>query len=199
MRAHVCLVGTFESFWNRVRIYGRHRFVGSQSDLRLQNLSKICGSTNILHRLLLPTPEPTTAPLTITTTMPNQQTNGPIGQCRYFYIKDGPDAEEGDLTTGWRLLPTQSHVVGGGGTKGACPTIRFLPDAQGGLYYLITGGLSVYLDRSRDLSTWESAKDQGICLQASPADTHICTEYIGSVAVYMWAFLSMLVPVCYSL
>lgn len=56
------------------------------------------------------------------------------GWTSYFYIKDGPDAALGDLTTGWRLLPTASHVLGGGGTHGACPTIRYFPDADGGWY-----------------------------------------------------------------
>jgi hypothetical protein len=38
----------------------------------------------------------------------------------------------------------------------ACHTAEgFLPDADGGMYYLISGGLSVYLDRSRNLSMWE--------------------------------------------
>ena len=70
----------------------------------------------------------------------------------YFYVKQD-ESGAGDLTTGWQLLPTATHVIGGPGTHGACPTIRFIPDAKGGMYYVISGGLSVYLDRSRDLST----------------------------------------------
>lgn len=81
------------------------------------------------------------------------------GWTSYFYIKDesSNDPAYGDLTTGWRLLPTATHVIGGTGTHGACPTIRFIPD-NGGYYYVISGGLSVFLDRSRNLSEWEPSK-----------------------------------------
>ena len=48
-------------------------------------------------------------------------------------------------------------------------------------YYVVSGGLSVYLDRSRDLSTWEPAKDNGICLQASSDDTQVCSKYVGYI------------------
>ena len=97
----------------------------------------------------------------------------------YFYVKDGDGAADGDLTSGWRLLPTKTHVIGGSGTHGACPTIRYLPDDQGGMYYVISGGLSVYLDRSANLSTWMPSKTKGITLQASQEDVKVCTEYVG--------------------
>lgn len=44
---------------------------------------------------------------------------------------------------------------------------------------VISGGLSVYLDRSRNLTDWQPSTQQGIVLQASKADTRVCTEYIG--------------------
>ena len=48
-------------------------------------------------------------------------------------------------------------------------------------YYVISGGLSVYLDRSRDLTHWEPATRHrdGVVLQTSVNDTKVCTEYIG--------------------
>jgi hypothetical protein len=96
------------------------------------------------------------------------------GWTSYFWIKDEPasDPAYGDLTTGWRQLPTATHVIGGPGTHGACPTIRFIPDAAGGYYYVISGGLSVYLDRSRNLSHWEPSRHGGVVLQTSLNDTH---------------------------
>ena len=103
------------------------------------------------------------------------------GWTSYFYVKDEAktDPAYGDLTTGWKLLPTETHVLGGPGTHGACPTIRFIPDTAGGMYYVISGGLGVYLDRSRNLAKWEPSKQQGIVLQTSVNDTKVCTEYIG--------------------
>ena len=103
------------------------------------------------------------------------------GWTSYFYVKDEPktDPAFGDLTTGWKLLPTETHVIGGPGTHGACPTIRFIPDSDGGMYYVISGGLSVYLDRSRNLSGWEPSSQHGVVLQTSINDTKVCTEYIG--------------------
>jgi hypothetical protein len=47
------------------------------------------------------------------------------------------------------------------------------------MYYVISGGLSVYLDRSHDLSKWEGSKQKGIVLQTSVNDTEVCTKYIG--------------------
>jgi hypothetical protein len=47
------------------------------------------------------------------------------------------------------------------------------------MYYVISGGLSVYLDRSRDLSKWEPSKQHGVVLQTTVNDTRVCTEYIG--------------------
>ena len=70
-------------------------------------------------------------------------------------------------------------MIGGTGTHGACPTIRWFPDEEGGMYYVISGGLSVYLDRSRDLSKWEPSKQHGVVLQTTVNDTRVCTEYIG--------------------
>ena len=104
------------------------------------------------------------------------------GWTSYFYIKDEPKGSPayGDLTKGWRLLPTATHVIGGTGTHGACPTIRWFPDDAGGMYYVISGGLSVYLDRSRDLTHFEPSKQhEGVVLQTTVNDTKVCTEYIG--------------------
>jgi|EP01043_Picozoa_sp_COSAG02_P012180 hypothetical protein len=91
----------------------------------------------------------------------------------FFWEKDEPrsDPAYGDLTTGWRPLPTATHVIGGPGTKGACPTIRYIPDDD--YYYVISGGLSVWLDRSRNLSHWEPSKRNGVVLQTSVNDTQI--------------------------
>jgi len=92
----------------------------------------------------------------------------------YFFVNS---AKDGDLTTAWTMLPTATHVLGGPGTHGACPTLRYFPGS--GYYYVISGGLSVYLDRSKDLSSWEPSSDRGIVLQASKAeDTALCTEFV---------------------
>ena len=47
------------------------------------------------------------------------------------------------------------------------------------MYYVVSGGLSVYLDRSHNLSHWEPATRRGIVLQSSPADTRVCSKYVG--------------------
>ena len=81
------------------------------------------------------------------------------GWTSYFYMTASSDM------TGWKVLDTKTHVIGGPGTHGACPTIRWVPeDAH---YYVISGGLSVYLDRSRDLSTWQPSAQNGIVLKAN--------------------------------
>jgi hypothetical protein len=158
----------------------------------------------------------------------------------FFYVnhKDPTDMQM-DLAKGWVSLPINSdgpgsYVVGGPGTHGACPTLRWISNSnsnssldiqqhhrdqhpqqhQGphldshaaisststsstsstssstastsqepvGYWYLISGGLSVYLDRSINLSHWTPASatnKTGIMLQATPADARVCTEYIG--------------------
>ena len=103
------------------------------------------------------------------------------GWTSYFYVNNN---EDGDLFGGWQALP-DDHVINGPGTHGACPTIRWIPDnrvgSDSGWYYVISGGLSVYLDRSRNLSGWEpsTTHNNGIVLQASINDTSVCSEYIG--------------------
>ena len=83
----------------------------------------------------------------------------------YFYTNSNAD---GDLTHGWAALaPHPAHVLGGSGTHGACPSVRYFD----GWWYVVSGGLSVYLDRSRNLSQpWQPcANAGGVTLQANPA------------------------------
>jgi hypothetical protein len=70
-----------------------------------------------------------------------------------------------DLSVGWTFLDPHTHVypplVPVHGYEGACPTIRYV--AATDHYYLITlhgiaGGYGEFLVRSKDLTTWESAK-----------------------------------------
>ena len=62
----------------------------------------------------------------------------------HFMLNNNKD---GDLSSGWFPAPnaTTPDAPSGG------PSIRFLD----GYYYVITGGHTVYLARSRDLLTWE--------------------------------------------
>eukprot|EP00038_Savillea_parva_P030310 m.76967 g.76967 ORF g.76967 m.76967 type:complete len:407 (+) comp9105_c0_seq1:396-1616(+) len=65
---------------------------------------------------------------------------------------------DGDLTTNWELL-TYPRVA----AISACPSIRF--DARSGYYYVVGGGKTVSITRSKDLIQWEAAKQ----LVAAPA------------------------------
>eukprot|EP00966_Prymnesium_polylepis_P038673 897762-Prymnesium_polylepis.1 len=60
------------------------------------------------------------------------------------------DNADGDLTHGWFSAPnvTAPKAPSGG------PSIRF----EGGFYYVITGGHTVQLTRSRDLRAWEEPR-----------------------------------------
>eukprot|EP01062_Namystynia_karyoxenos_P003265 TRINITY_DN1115_c0_g1_i1.p2 TRINITY_DN1115_c0_g1~~TRINITY_DN1115_c0_g1_i1.p2 ORF type:complete len:358 (+),score=94.89 TRINITY_DN1115_c0_g1_i1:63-1076(+) len=74
---------------------------------------------------------------------------------------------DGDLTHGWFPAPnaTGPHAATGG------PSIRF----ENGYYYVITGGHTVYLARSRDLRNWEPPV---VMVQPSPADAAVA-PYVG--------------------
>eukprot|EP01065_Artemidia_motanka_P051581 TRINITY_DN9129_c0_g7_i1.p1 TRINITY_DN9129_c0_g7~~TRINITY_DN9129_c0_g7_i1.p1 ORF type:complete len:355 (+),score=109.44 TRINITY_DN9129_c0_g7_i1:111-1175(+) len=95
------------------------------------------------------------------------------GWTTYFYVNDAAD---GMLAGGWRALAADK-VIGGPGTHGACPSIRYVK--EDGYYYVVSGGLSVYLDRSRNLTAWEPAAGGAIMKAEPAADTSVCTEYIG--------------------
>ena len=69
---------------------------------------------------------------------------------------------DGNLTQGW-------HSLGKRGGGFACPSIAYLP--SDGYYYVISGGHTVDLQRSRDLQTWEKAGEHFI--QNGPADAQI--------------------------
>jgi hypothetical protein len=86
----------------------------------------------------------------------------------YFYIKTCHAESDScyDLSRGWTPLST-SHVLAGPNSRGGCPTIRW----SDGWFYVMSGGYTVYLDRSRNLTSWEpsSRSPDGAVLQSSPA------------------------------
>jgi hypothetical protein len=77
---------------------------------------------------------------------------------RYIMITEGAtfavnNNADGDLTRGWVTLPAANASVPQCPEGCQCPSIRYLP--SDGFYYVITGGHSVWLLRSKDLQTWE--------------------------------------------
>ena len=72
--------------------------------------------------------------------------------------------EGDDLSTGWLFLDPHTHVYPpikpAHGYQGACPTVRYVPEDDH--YYLFTlhaisGGYGEFVQRSKDLTTWESS------------------------------------------
>eukprot|EP01079_Euglenida_sp_SAG-EU17-18_P004304 gene4304-782_t len=80
-----------------------------------------------------------------------------------FAVNNDPT---GDLTKGWSLLDSTPPKDPSGG-----PSIRFNPADQ--YYYIITGGHTVDLVRTKDFRSWQNSPKNPI-IEPTPADCQTC-------------------------
>jgi hypothetical protein len=78
-----------------------------------------------------------------------------------FLINNSPD---GDLTKGWEPIPGVNNHFG---APSGGPSLRWNP--LDSMYYIIEGGTTVELIRTRDFKTWERSPNRPF-IQPSPED-----------------------------
>jgi hypothetical protein len=83
-----------------------------------------------------------------------------------------------DPSSGWVYLDPETYSIPKFvGDIGSCPSIRFVPAT--GYYYVLTGGNTIYIVRSRNLKDWELGSRSGV-LSPSLDDCKIAPAYFGA-------------------
>ena len=93
-----------------------------------------------------------------------------------FLVSNGSSTSPHSPATGWVALdPTQYIVPRFTADIGSCPSVRYV--AATGYYYVLTGGSSVYITRSKNLHDWQLG--QPAVLAPSLDDCSVAPPYFG--------------------